>query len=473
MIAILKSTWLHLIVGLRVLFFAPLPTVPLRSLGPEPALIAVLYLACDLGVEIAAGQGVDLWSTLRLTATSVAVLMIALMAFGARRLTGDGCSFLAVVLSMSIWFTLPARVVMATAEASGLSASDGWSAVAVMIAIFVAITTWLAVAMAVFAARSTNRRPVTFGFSAVLALVLSIAVPLAIEYNGVLLASLNGAQDVEENGASNAPIDIEKTFSRQPELIDAQLDALAPTQPGRGQMYFVGMATYSSQNVFKREIDQARTIMDERLGTLGHSIVMINHRDTIDTHPLATLTNLNRVLARLAQRMDAEKDVLVLFITSHGNDGLISVSFPGFSLNDLTPERLAASLERSGIANKVVVLSACHAGSFLPALARPDTLVMAAARADRSSFGCSNERNWTYFGDALFNHGLRETHSMVAAFNRAKTLVSEWETARKLSPPSEPQIGGGEAVTARLDAITSRLSESHRNGEPVLSSAPR
>jgi hypothetical protein len=91
------------------------------------------------------------------------------------------------------------------------------------------------------------------------------------------------------------------------------------------------------------------------------------------------------------------------------------------------------------------VISACHAGSFIASLADPQTLVIAAARADRSSFGCEDRRRWTYFGDAFFNQALREESSFTAAFRRARKTIALWE-AREQRVPSLPQIAGGEAL---------------------------
>jgi hypothetical protein len=102
-------------------------------------------------------------------------------------------------------------------------------------------------------------------------------------------------------------------------------------------------------------------------------------------------------------------------------------------------------LDRSGIRNRVVVISACHSGSFIQTLADQRTLVIAAARADRSSFGCADKRKWTYFGDAYFNRALRRERSFRKAFERARKLVERWE-ARERLVPSLPQMLGGEAL---------------------------
>ncbi|MEZ5910022.1 MAG: C13 family peptidase [Hyphomicrobiaceae bacterium] len=252
-------------------------------------------------------------------------------------------------------------------------------------------------------------------------------------------------------------LDVEATYYRQGELLERAIGALAPSPKDRPQVYFVGLAAYSGQDVFLREASQARDLFDARFGTRGRSLLFANHHSTVTTLPLANASNLERALLRLGRIMDVDKDVLVLFVTTHGTEGLLAVSFPRFSFNDLTPAMLKRMLDASRIKYRVVVLSACHSGSFIPALRDRNTLVLTASRADRTSFGCSNERYWTYFGDAFFNRSLRQTHSLPEAFERAKKLISGWERKERLQP-SEPQRGGGEALGPRLDAIARRLA---------------
>jgi hypothetical protein len=247
------------------------------------------------------------------------------------------------------------------------------------------------------------------------------------------------------------PVDVESTYYRQFALLDASTAALELSPEGHPAMYFLGFAGYSGQNVFRSELSQARDLFDLRFATRGRSLLLVNHRDSVKELPLASVTNLSMALERLGQRMDKEKDILFLFLTSHGSERTLSISFPRFALNDLTPGDLRAMLDRSGIMNRVIVISACHSGSFLPALEEANTLIMAAARADRSSFGCSDKREWTYFGDALFNKALRQTRSLVAAFDLAKATVADWEKTEKLTA-SEPQMSVGSNIGAKLEA---------------------
>jgi peptidase C13-like protein len=252
--------------------------------------------------------------------------------------------------------------------------------------------------------------------------------------------------------ASRPSPEAARTWQRQTELLDRTLKGLRPAVPGQPHLYFVGFAGYGPQEVFKREVLAVRKFFDARYGTEGRSIALVNHASTLAALPLASAGNLERTLQHLGKLMDPSRDVLFLFLTSHGEDGLFVVEMPRFDLKPLRPAQLKDMLKRSGIKNSVIVLSACHSGSFLPALADPTTLVIAAARADRSSFGCDDRRQWTYFGEAYFHRALRAEPSFVGAFERARELIAGWEAQAKLEP-SLPQIGGGERLGPALAAI--------------------
>jgi hypothetical protein len=244
------------------------------------------------------------------------------------------------------------------------------------------------------------------------------------------------AQPVFERGALS---------NRQPELLGRALAQLKATSPNQQHIYFVGFAGYGRQAVFKREVLAVRQLFDDRFGTKGRSVALINHPSTANNLPLANIGNLDGTLQHVAKLMDVRRDTLFLFLSSHGERGIVAVEMPGIALAQLRPEQLKKMLDRSGIKKRVVVVSSCHSGSFIPALADPNTLVIAASRADRNSFGCEDRRQWTYFGDAYFNRALRQETSFKRAFDRARELIAAWEAEERLTP-SLPQIAGGEAL---------------------------
>jgi hypothetical protein len=235
--------------------------------------------------------------------------------------------------------------------------------------------------------------------------------------------------------------------ANQAAIIDRALSELQPSSPSdsSAHIYFVGFAGYGPEAVFKREVVAVRKLFNERFGTRDRSVALVNHVTTVDELPLASAHNLERVLQHVGKIMDPARDTLFLFLTSHGERALLAVVMPGLRLEHLTPAMLKGMLDRSGIKQRIVVVSACHSGSFIPTLANANTLVIAAARADRTSFGCADKRQWTYFGDAYFNRALRQETSFRKAFDRARRLIARWEIKGRLVP-SLPQIMGGEAL---------------------------
>src|SRR4051794_18921583 len=146
--------------------------------------------------------------------------------------------------------------------------------------------------------------------------------------------------------------------------------------------------------------------------------------------------------------MDTNKDVLAVVLTSHGSpEGLAVVA--GRRGGTLTPPELRAILDASGAKYRIVIISACYSGVFVPALANPRTLVITAAAADRPSFGCEDGATWTYFGNALFNQALRTSRDLPTAFAEARRLVTARELRERFEP-SNPQMAGGSEVLPLL-----------------------
>jgi hypothetical protein len=116
-----------------------------------------------------------------------------------------------------------------------------------------------------------------------------------------------------------------------------------------------------------------------------------------------------------AKKINGDRDILFLILTSHGSQEGLAVN-AGRSAETLKPSNLAVMLKRTGIRYKVVIISACYSGVFISPIADADTLVITAADANHSSFGCEDKAKWTYFGDAFFNTALRQTSNLKEAF---------------------------------------------------------
>jgi hypothetical protein len=151
--------------------------------------------------------------------------------------------------------------------------------------------------------------------------------------------------------------------------------------------------------------------------------------------------------------MNLDRDVLFLVISSHGaSEPAITVSNSELPLDDMTDQDLAEALNDSGIKWRVIIISACYAGGFIDALKDPRSIVIAAAAADRTSFGCSSDRDLTYFGEAFFRDALPDAHSLRDAFDKAKSAIAVRER-REGVDASEPQAYFGPELEAKLAAM--------------------
>ncbi|HBX56400.1 MAG TPA: peptidase C13 [Pseudomonas sp.] len=239
------------------------------------------------------------------------------------------------------------------------------------------------------------------------------------------------------------PDPLELGLLEQGRLLDAAIAGLPASTP-QIELYSLTLAGDGKQSVFLREADYVAQLLDTRFAAHGN-ITLANHRDHLADRPLATRESLTRAVQALAERSGAE-DLIFIYLTSHGSrQHELNLDQPRLQLADLPASELAALLTPLRERHKVLVISACYSGGFIPLLKDDKTLVMTAARADRVSFGCSEENDFTYFGRALFAEALHETDDLQRAFTLATEKVAEREQADGFEA-SEPQIWAPQAV---------------------------
>jgi hypothetical protein len=159
--------------------------------------------------------------------------------------------------------------------------------------------------------------------------------------------------------------------------------------------------------------------------------------------------------------MDKDEDILLLFMTSHGTRLGFGLQLPRRQPIEFPPAELARILDSAGIRNRVVIISACYSGIFVPPIANDASIVITAADARNPSFGCAPGREWTFFGDAFFNRSLRPGADFRSAFNGARLTISEWELTEAL-PPSNPQAHFGPAMVEKLAPLFAAKSNAGR-----------
>lgn len=423
----------NLLAGVRLALFLRLRPFDFRVSAPDYALL--IAFNCVLWVIVAgarigfAGE-LDPAALLLYLATVPLVLATAMLVaflYGAP----ERLLLLAIALSApDALFQLASLALPFLAAAIGrdlaLAAFFGW--------------VWAAAIRAVLVCAGTQRPQLYQGAAVVSALMV---VTLFAFPDADVWKPAEGEEEA-------VPLADERLFHLQGELIERALASIQPGRPGVREQYFVGFAPDASEEVFVRELRYVKRLFDERFGTRGRSIGLASSYGALAELPIASVTNLKRALERVGRAMNADEDVLVLYISAHGDrEHRLSAWQPPLELAPLTPTALARMLQDSGIKWRVVVVSACYSGGFIEPLRDDNTIVITAAAPERTSFGCEAGREFTYFGEALFRDALAKTGSFIEAFEIARKLVTERETAERLQP-SMPQIAVGRAIAEML-----------------------
>ncbi|MFJ2712340.1 C13 family peptidase [Pseudomonas sp. NPDC087346] len=260
---------------------------------------------------------------------------------------------------------------------------------------------------------------------------------------------ING-QRVRDADGKLLPDTLELGLLAQGRLLNEALAAVPASTPAV-ELYTLTLGGDGKQSVFLRESDYVANMLASRFGAYGQ-IRLVNHRDHLTDRPMATRENLRRAAQTLDERSGPE-DLLFIYLTSHGTaEHELVLDQPRMELADLPADELAAVLAPLKNRDKIIVISSCYSGGFIPALKDERTLIMTASRADRVSFGCSEEADFTYFGDALFAQALNQTDDLEQAFKLAKATVAERELADNFEA-SEPQIWAPKTVLAHWQLL--------------------
>ena len=284
--------------------------------------------------------------------------------------------------------------------------------------------------------------------AAAFALVLLVVSPWVL---GVLNLDtrLWVADDPSQSQSEEDTAQAEVLFYDQPARIAAAVQRVRPAQRGKAGVYFVGFAGDGDPALFRREAQFASEVFGTRFGSEGRSVLLVNDLEDRDSYPLASVAGLGQTLRLLSTRMDPDNDVLVLFLTSHGSQDGLEVQNGSLPLAQLAPSDLRELLDASAIRWRIIVVSACYAGVFFDELKGETTAIVTAADADHTSFGCEDDRDLTWFGEAFLKESLPGSASLEEAFHRASALIAQREDAGH-EVHSNPQLYVGELMKRKL-----------------------
>lgn len=238
------------------------------------------------------------------------------------------------------------------------------------------------------------------------------------------------------------PLPIEDALIDQQARIEARVAALPP-HPAGAETVTLAIGGQGYQAIFDREARRAAQVLTAR--TPGPSLVLSNTPEQVKSGLLAAPRTTALALAALGRRA-RPGDTLVIYLASHGGeDASIAMDAPYLEFAPLTAPALAGALQAAGFDRRIIIISACFAASWIKSLASPGTIVVAAAAADRTSFGCDDSRQLTIFGESMLAELAVPGASLETAFGRAKQRIAATERADRVTP-SLPQASVGAAM---------------------------
>ena len=156
-------------------------------------------------------------------------------------------------------------------------------------------------------------------------------------------------------------------------------------------------------------------------------------------------TGINEIATALQSVAARAKEGCLIYFTSHGvPEGIIV----GDAV--LAPNHMRDIVNNAcGTRPAVIVMSACYSGSFVAPLQADSRIIMTAARPDRTSFGCGEMDQYTFFDDCYLR-ALPMASDFPGLGGLVQQCVAEREVQMKATPPSEPQVNVGPGVVFTL-----------------------
>ena len=259
--------------------------------------------------------------------------------------------------------------------------------------------------------------------------------------------------------------------AQEEQRLESALRLLAPQRPGTVDAYVIAIAL-DTDPVFGREAREAGEVLERRFDAARRTIVLAGTPDEAERPtPRGSPGSLSRALSRIAELMDEQEDVLVLYSTTHGTPLGLTYRDGDRETATITPKQMRSLLDQNNMQNRLLIISACYSGIFIPGLQTTNSVIVTAASRDRTSFGCIADNDWTFFGDAMINHALRKPQSLGAAYAEAAALVTEWERRFEVTP-SLPRIFLGAASARWLTALERRMPRTATRpvGRPAVES---
>ena len=263
-------------------------------------------------------------------------------------------------------------------------------------------------------------------------------------------------EDIEDHIKSKGNAYSNNVKNEQDELVANFFKQIHAGNPDKTELYFVSFAGDSKQDVFMKEALFAQRLFDKKLYTKNRSIALINNSKTTSEYLVASNENLERTLKTMGRKMD-DDDVLYLYLTSHGSRShKLHIDFPPHTVKDFGGSEIRRMLDEAKIKWRVIVVSACYSGGFVEPLKTDYSVIATASDALSNSFGCADDREFTYYGEAIFKRQMSRGVGILEALDKARGIVRQMESQQGYKP-SNPQLWIGYKAAEKMANLQSAL----------------
>ncbi|MDD5333750.1 MAG: C13 family peptidase [Rhodoferax sp.] len=224
-------------------------------------------------------------------------------------------------------------------------------------------------------------------------------------------------------------------------LVDRALQPLRSsftTPPDKPLGVYMGVALDGASPAFDGDIRRARNGLFLQAAS-GPSLLLSNLQAEPQGDPhadFATMPTAARAAGQWLQSQSVQTNrtpFAMVVIASHGQDDMLMVRAGKTQILALiNGSYINAFLNDFGAVPTIVIISACHAGSLIPALRAPNRIIIAAAASDRVSFGCGADSTSTVFMQALLDKELDRSFSLEDLFIRGRNRVIGLEMRLKM-----------------------------------------
>jgi hypothetical protein len=229
----------------------------------------------------------------------------------------------------------------------------------------------------------------------------------------------------------------------------AQQPAATSVPAGDKRLFYIGLGLYSeqwSENDVVELAGELQSASQYRVVPAFASNVASARR----LYPIADDATIAALVGSVAAQAGPD-DIVFVDISSHGAHQVLARKVGNNAPTTLSSRELARRLAPLAGHRTVIVVSACYSGSLINDLRAPERIIITAARADRSSFGCAPGNRHTLFGGAELRAFAEPDRSLHQVFTAIRDDVARMESEQRYQP-SEPQVWVGADVAELYDA---------------------